>query len=289
MFRYVLAPALLAASLATGACGDENSDGATGAFGSSGTPVTVRFAAEVGGTPFSCGTTYEGLGTRDSSFTPTDLRFFVQDLRLITNANEEVPVTFISDGKWQTDDVVLLDFEDGTNGCDVGNPDLNPEVRGAVTTDGPYGGVRFRLGVPFARNHADPATAPPPLNISAMWWSWNAGYKFIRLDGATENLAGWRFHLGSTMCEGDSVGNVSACANPNRSDIELTGFDPTEGTVVFDLATLLAGADLEVNVMNTAEGCLADANDTDCQPLFDSLGLAFGDGEAAAQTVFSSR
>jgi hypothetical protein len=30
--------------------------------------------------------------------------------------------------------------------------------------------------VPFARNHGDAASAPAPLNHTALFWNWNAGY-----------------------------------------------------------------------------------------------------------------
>ena len=34
------------------------------------------------------------------------------------------------------------------------------------------------MGVPFESNHRDSTIAPSPLNITAMFWNWQGGYKF---------------------------------------------------------------------------------------------------------------
>ena len=36
----------------------------------------------------------------------------------------------IQDGKWQLDDLALLDFEDGTSSCVNGTPEVNDRVTG---------------------------------------------------------------------------------------------------------------------------------------------------------------
>lgn len=62
---------------------------------------------------------------------------------------------------------------------------MNSAVKGKVPA-GRYTAVTFDLGVPFALNHADVASAPSPLNVKAMWWSWQGGYKFVRVDMKTD-------------------------------------------------------------------------------------------------------
>ena len=47
-------------------------------------------------------------------------------------------------------------------------------------SSGHYTGLLFTVGVPFALDHVDAATAPAPLNFTAMNWVWQAGFKFIR-------------------------------------------------------------------------------------------------------------
>lgn len=70
---------------------------------------------------------------------------------------------------------------------------------------GRYTGLAFDMGVPFALNHADVTAAPSPLNIQALWWNWQGGYKFMRVDMRT---GAPRFVVTATRCPRD-------CACPN--------------------------------------------------------------------------
>ncbi|MEM7592163.1 MAG: MbnP family protein, partial [Cyanobacteria bacterium P01_A01_bin.83] len=89
------------------------------------------------------------------------------------------------DGKWQHQNVALLDFEDGTDSCDNGTPEIRTQVVGTIP-EGDYESLQFTLGVPPQLNHDDAAIAPSPLNLTSMWWNWQGGYKFLRLDLETE-------------------------------------------------------------------------------------------------------
>ncbi|MBX3247450.1 MAG: metallo-mystery pair system four-Cys motif protein [Myxococcales bacterium] len=267
MTRWPLLFALL------GACASEDA----------GEPVELRFAALVGDEPFACGARYEGVGAEGGALTPTDLRFFVHDVRLVDADGAEVPVTLERDGRWQSARVALLDFEDGCG--DAGNADLNDRVRGRAPA-GAYTGVRFRVGVPTPENHGHPPAAAAPLNLTALWWSWNAGYKFLRIDGRSDALDGWRLHLGASGCTGDMRGDAT-CTASNRPEVSIDDFDLTEDVIAFDLGALLAGSSLDRT--GGAPGCLSDPNDADCAPFFEALGLPFGDQGAGRQRVFRAR
>lgn len=254
--------------------------------------VEVRFAAKVGAEPFRCTMRYTGLGTMAATWVPLDFRLYVHNVRLVTAAGQEVPLTLTQDGTFQTENVALLDFEDRSGTCSNGNTLTNTVVRGTLPAGaaGPYNGVRFTLGVPFALNHANAAVARSPLNLTSLWWSWQGGYKFIRLDGRIEDAAGtvrvpsWNVHVGSTGCNGSAAGGVTMCANPNLGEVSLTGFDPTRNTVVADVARLFGGTN--VSVSNApSPGCMSDANDVDCMGVFPALGVPYG-GAPAAQTFF---
>lgn len=82
--------------------------------------------------------------------------------------------------------------------------------------------VRFTLGVPFHLNHKNPLTQPSPLNQPDMFWTWQNGHKFLRLEMATDDK-NWLFHLGSTGCQSPAPVRPpeSACKNPNRRQITL--------------------------------------------------------------------
>lgn len=248
-----------------------------------GVPVTLRFDGRVGDEVFACGGSYEGIGVSATTLETHDFRFFVHALELVRADGTRAPVRLTQDGMWQLENVALLDFEDGSGPCEGGNPQLNSQVVGTVA-EGDYVGVRFLLGVPFELNHADHVVAPPPLNLTSMFWSWNGGYKFFRFDGATTGQPdGLRVHLGSTGCEADPGGEVTSCARPNRAEVVLDGFDPQSSTIVADLARLFAESDLDTNATSTPPGCMGSPSDMDCAPIFTTLGLS---GAGAEQSVF---
>jgi uncharacterized repeat protein (TIGR04052 family) len=258
----------------------------TSCGGSDDRPVEILFAAEVDGADAACGVTYQNVRGGGHALELADLRLYVSNLRLVDADGHEVPIHLAQDGMFQTDDVALLDFEDGSASCDeVGNPETNDRVRGTVP-EGIYTALRFTLGVPFEANHGNAPLQPPPLNLSAMFWSWQSGHKFLRVEGhidpGTAEDAGWLFHLGSTGCDGDAMGNVTSCASPNRVEVELTGFDPDFDHVVLDVGALFDGVDLGVN-----HGCMSDSSDANCAGYFANLGLPFDEAPAGTQTVFS--
>ncbi|MEM8720705.1 MAG: MbnP family copper-binding protein [Cyanobacteria bacterium P01_G01_bin.39] len=147
--------------------------------------IAINFEAFVGESEFACGESYEEIGTGSSTITPTDFRFYVSDVALIDEDGNAVPLELEQDGKWQHQNVALLDFEDGTDSCDNGTPETRTQVVGTIP-EGDYESLSFTLGVPSQLNHNDAAIAPSPLNLTSMWWNWQGGYKFLRLDLETE-------------------------------------------------------------------------------------------------------
>lgn len=264
-------------------------NGAATDVGATASDITIRFAAKVRDLPFRCDATFEGVGTSGGQWRPTDFRFYVHDLRVVTAAGE-VPVTLRQDGRWQHESVALLDFEDRSGQCANGTTDTNAQVVGTLPagTAGPITALRFRLGVPFALNHANSATAPSPLNLSTLWWNWQGGYKFARIDGQVMNAMNpmatdWYIHIGSTGCDGTATGGVTRCAEPNRVEVELAGFDPARNTVVADLGRLLADSD--VRVTTGAPGCMSGLSDPECPPVLRGFGITVA-GTAGAQNFF---
>lgn len=269
---------VLACAIGLGGCGDSTSR----------MPVTLTFAGQAGSQSFACGASFDGLGTASTTFTARDFRFYAHDFRLVSAGGLEVPIDLGDDGKWQREGVALLDFEDGSGPCESGNTDTNFEVVGHVP-EGEYVGVRFRLGVPAAMNHLNSDIEPAPMNVSTMFWGWSGGYKYVRIDGSTPELTSFRLHVGATACAGDFVDGATVCGNPNRAEVELSDFDASRDVIVADLATLFAGADLSANTVDSPEGCMSDAADDDCAPLFSALGLPWADTAAPTQTFFRVR
>lgn len=258
--------------------------------------VTIDFAAKVGALPFSCSTTYASLGTTAASVTFSDFRFYVHGVELVRADGVSVPVALTDDAKWQYQNVALLDFEDGAMGCSTdGNADLNSTVKGQVPA-GAYKGIKFVLGVPFAKNHANQATAPSPLNLGKLFWSWNSGYLFAKIESNPQGMdtggnpyGPFLFHLGSTACVGDAAdgGAVTGCGKPNRLPVSLPLYELGKSKVVFDYAALVSASDLLVNG-GGPPGCMSFPGDPECPMVFQNLGLDYATGMpmAAAGTAF---
>jgi uncharacterized repeat protein (TIGR04052 family) len=290
--------------------------------------VALRFQAVVGEQPFACGQTYAGIGSTHSSIVPSDYRFYVSEVALLDAQGRAVPVELDQDGIWQYRNLALLDFEDGTGPCRNGNAGLRDVVTGQVP-DGHYRGLRFTLGVPFELNHSDPTIAPSPLNLTSLFWAWQSGYRFVKIDMASsgqpqagetrkdlsmreqvENMAridqmkkagtppkrpptkaaGFSIHLGSTECASASLTTPpEVCRNPNRATVAFEPFDAGKNVIVADLASLLAATDVDVNAENSAPGCMAAPDDADCPGIMAGFGLPFGGQPAAAQRFFRVR
>lgn len=251
------------------------------------TPVRIAMRARVGNEAFACGRQFSGIGTASSTIEATEFKFFVSDIRLVGADGREVPVQLTQDGLWQNGNVALLDFEDGTGACSNGNAELRDVVEGTVAP-GRYTGIRFVLGVPFERNHKDLTAQPSPLSLTRMFWAWNSGYKFLRLDLKTVGAQNWMVHLGSTECTptGSATTVPTTCKWPNRATIALDGFDAARDVVELDVAELLRQADVSTNQPKTASGCMSAQNDRDCTPLFVALGLPHAAAAGGTQRVF---
>ncbi len=274
---------LLALPLAFTACDDDPAGPAAPI------DVTVDFAAAIGGTAFACGQTYANVGTANTTITPVDYRFYVHDVTLIAADGSEETLTLDQDGVWQRDNVALLDFENASGPCVNGTPATNMSVRGTVP-DGSYTGLRFTLGVPEDMNHADQTSAPAPLDLTALFWSWNGGYKFLRIDHTSAAQPdGWFVHLGSTGCQptGDPTVPATSCSNPHRPTFEFASFDWETQEIRADYGTLLQNSDVTANT--GGKGCQSFPSDPECAAVMNSFGLAYEGSTSAGQTFFSVR
>ena len=274
-------------------------------------PVTIAFAGEFAGQLFSCAQAYDGIGRTGSTVEVADYRLYVSDLRLLTADGREVPIVLDQDGIWQAGDVAMLDFEDATGGCVNGTPATNRTVRGTAPA-GDYNGLAFEIGVPFAQNHVDPTLQASPMNLTAMFWNWQGGYKFVKVDLATagqplaamqtasdhagggsagERARGWSLHLGSTGCASPSRTTApdGPCAAPNRVAVRFAPFDPARNVVVIDPAAVLVEADVDVNAPETSPGCMSFPGDADCLSVMPRLGLPYGEVPAGTQALVTMR
>jgi len=275
-----------------GGSGGTGGAGGSGGFGGAGggvEAVEIQFAGQVGNAAFDCASTYQ-LGSASTDVTITDFRLYVHDVRLITANDEEVAVELTQDGLWQHQNLALLDFEDKTGACANGTTPKNTSVRGAVPP-GDYVGLAFRVGVPASLDQLDASNAntPSPLNLTAMYWSWTTGYKFLRIDAARTGLTPFNLHLGATGCAGDpALGETRVCSRPNLPSVEFASFDAASDVVIVDYAAALATTDLSLADAGGAPGCMSGLTDPECTPIFPRLGLdlATGASDPSQQALF---
>lgn len=266
-----------------------------------GQPVAISFGLAVGDTLVGCGAPLSGLGTGQIAAGLNDARFYVSGVTLI-DANGGRTSLRLAHNEWQVADVALLDFKDGRGGrtgCSKDNPAKNTTVLGTVPKRR-YVGLEFTVGVPVSGeidgkpvslNHSNLETAPAPLDIAVMNWSWQAGRKFLlaevnpaggfkRPDGSPART--WMVHLGSTGCKGNpATGEIITCARPNRFIVSFERFDPRAQMVVLDLARLFAGSDLSAD-KGGAIGCMSDPSDPECGAIFQAIGVNLNESRPGA-------
>lgn len=301
MFRTTLCGAFVLCLLC--GCGD---DGSTGASSSTETtsdlgpaspaddsvPVLLPFQVTVGGQPLSCGASYAGIGTAGSTIEARDVRFFVHGLELLDADGLGHAVTLDRDGRWQREDLALLDFtSDNSPACaDRGTAATRTFVSGRVA-EGEYVGVRFRVGVPAEYNHLDGPVQAPPLNEPGMWWSWSAGFRHVKVDVVAETggrtKERYAFHAGALGCASEQLQGPYVCQQDMLALVQLE-FTPGESAVELDLARLLGDDDL-----SAGRGCMGASNLVDytdaegveangCEQMYGALGLVM---DPSAQPV----
>ena len=235
--------------------------------------VKVPFVATWGEKSIGCG---------ESDVALSDLRFFVSEIELLDGQGRSHTLELHDNLQWQQADLALIDLEDGLGYCDNGTTELFAYLVGSLPP-GDYRGLRFTVGVPFGRNHANPMTADAPLDDAAMHWHWRSGYKFLRAGVRTDTDGFW-LHVGSAGCEG-TVRNISGCRYPNRIVVELDDFSPGDDSIAVNMEALLAGTNL---IDAERSDCSSGPPESSCVAPFAALGIDFETGEhAGAQRVFA--
>jgi uncharacterized repeat protein (TIGR04052 family) len=222
-----------------------------------------------------------------------DARFYVYDVKFISANGTETPFNLISDNTNQNSyedgtSLAQIDFTDQTGDCASGifssgtTASTYTKLVGSPVI-GSFTGLKFTIGVPSSLNHQDSTSAKAPLNSTGMNWSWNSGYKFMKIEliheGGSSNNA---WHLGSSSCSN------SICAYSNRTTISVSkssGFNPSSDVVSLDLQAMMNGT----NTTTSAISCHAgpQSTDTKCATIGSNLGLKTDGTPSNSQTVFS--
>lgn len=245
-------------------------------------PVDIQFRAVNGTTPVTCGELITGLGTTKATANLRDFRLYIANVKLIRKDGKKVALKLGGNKEFNYasggNAVTLIDLENGQGQCNTGSYAMNRVIKGTVPK-GNYRGITMYMGVPVPMNHTDITTAPAPLNVAAMNWSWQSGRKFSKIEvGDPNGTAGsWKskvfyVHMGSTGCVGNpATGATTSCKASNRGSIPFTsGFNAAKQAIAVDIGALLAGNDVTVNQAG-AGGCMAGPTDPECGPIFDAF------------------
>lgn len=219
--------------------------------------ITLNFRmVDADGQDFKCGARGLNIAGR-TDITPNDARLYIHDVALIDQNGNHVAVELDQDSPWQHQNVALLDFEDGTDGCKYvifGRPqttETNAQITGTVAGQGPWTGVSFALGVPIELNHTEAQSAPAPLNVTGMDHGPVDGRQFLRVSfyqeehAATDayNLLSFRSVCNALTAEGTIPASADECTKPNRPRYTLDKqgkFDPATDQIVLDVNALFA-------------------------------------------------
>ena len=215
------------------------------------------------------------------------LRFYVSDLRARDSNGARIPVELDVSGPWQDGRTALVALAADCASTKAHDSNTTVTARLPAGAHRHLEFVEFDLGVPFAPNHANPLRAEPPLNLPSMFWTWQTGYKFVRLDLGDR----WSFHLGSTRCASASAARAPAqpCRQPNlaRVRVRLPMPHALQTRIVVDLDALLDQVDVSRHPSCTDRY----AERAPCGTLLAALGLDPITGECAdgcaGQRVFA--
>jgi len=220
----------------------------------------ISFGPTYIGKSLTCDST---IAHSNDSWLYTQLQLFISDIYLKDSSGKWQKAT-LEKSAFQTADIALL----GEN-CNLSNEKskANWSVKFSKKTDLINSShIRFTLGLPFAMNHLNPLTQESPLNVPTMFWGWQQGHKFLRLEMSSKNND-WLFHLGSVGCK--SVSPLRApnqeCRYPNRYTFELP-IGKKDNSIIFELSALLKDITL-----SSQTSCQSSPDKQSCQLLFNNL------------------
>ena len=197
-------------------------------------PTTGKFSIEFEhhfeGTAFNLGSTYTTDGAEDVNYNM--VKYYISNIKMMNSAGPD----FVDD-----DSYYIVDANDA--GSLILEIDKVPF--------GEYHHISYTIGVDSAKNVSGAqAGALSPSNN--MFWSWNSGYIFVKLEGTSTSSANGKFeyHLGGF-------------AGPNRAQVEKGHHMHTEKL------NIVSGANPRVHIMvnmkNVFDGMhpflVADQND----------------------------
>ncbi len=229
-----LASLLLCASAALGAIGCSNETGPGPVVpDTAAVAVPVQFSAVAGGAPLVLDSSF--VSDAGITYKISRLRFYATSFALLDTVGRLVPVTLVDSANVPLKyGVALVDFSQPSSLA----------LRVSVPP-GKYTGLTLTLGVPpfddlgKQLNHSDASVRQPPLDVDTdMYWGWNPGYIFLKIEGKSLSGKEWLnfyYHIGRdkrlmpvTIAKNITVSGKSATTfglkvNTNRAFVTADG------------------------------------------------------------------
>ncbi len=169
----------------------------------------------------------------------------------------------LADNKYQSQQIVLLGVDCQHNAKGQWQLRLTDQVKREQIK-----ALRFQVGIPFTLNHLNPLQQNSPLNIPNMFWVWQTGHKFVRMEMTSAASDHWLFHLGSVGCS-----SVSALRSPKQPCLYPNTFKVTLAKLANNSFSLNLTSWFQGLTFDTATGCQSEITNPYCQLIFNNVGI----------------
>lgn len=190
------------------------------------------------------------------SWSISQIQLYMSQFEVMNNNGQWQKIS-LADNAFQAQNVALISMICGQTAESNLQLSFTSPINDAVN-------LRFSLGVPFELNHLNPLSQPSPLNVPSMFWVWQTGHKFARIE-LDNNEDGWLFHLGSTGCSSASALRApqQPCRQPNLFTLEVPIND---AQVDIDLARWFDGV-----VFEEMPNCKSQSDNPSCHIILNNL------------------
>ena len=186
--------------------------------------IEVRFMPTFGDDPLVLGQKYVNAAGDSIAFTV--LKFYASEFGLVNVDGSKTPMEGIE----------LVDFADSQVEA---NGYYSYTVKGEPGT---YSGLKFAVGVPFDQNHRDVSTQTEPLGPnSGMYWGWNPGYQFFKVEGRVDSMGtpvNFLYHTGEDNRR--KTVRLASLAGDNVTEFTVADNDDNVYTVKVDYSKFFA-------------------------------------------------
>lgn len=216
--------------------------------------TTVNFMPILNNQPISC----EPMQGKGNAWGVGQFWFYLSDLQVMND--KQWTVISLPNNNWQQNNIALIGMHCRDNkqaNVALQLPAFNDDVKS----------LKFTIGLPVNINHQNPLTATGIFNNANMFWTWQQGYKGLRLDLNNESGDNWAYHIGAVGCQSSSSlrAPTTPCRQTNQVDIVIDNIKDNI-PIIIDLSRVVAGVDIGLH-----SRCLSLPTQASCQKLMTNM------------------